>query len=247
LSSTAESGGRSSVLTVNDDVPSQVQRRYRHVMWDWNGTLLDDVSCSVDLMNRLLGQHGLARIDLARYRAIFDFPIRVYYERAGFDLSSAGTFERLGREWMNGYEAARFTCPLQAGARDILEAIASAEITQSILSAYPRDSLQTIVEHHGLMRYFVRVLGLDDIWARSKLELGRCWLAELGMPLSQILLVGDTLHDLEVAQALGIDCILVDIGHQSPQRLRERTPRVCASLGAVRAIMDLPAAPASHD
>jgi phosphoglycolate phosphatase len=216
---------------------------YRHVIWDWNGTLFDDVRYSVELMNTLLVRHGLARMDVARYRSIFDFPIRLYYERAGFDLTAAGVFENLGREWMNGYEAGRFSCPLQPGARDILETIRAAGMTQSILSAYPHDSLRDIVGHFGLTEYFVRLLGLDDIWARSKLELGRRWLAGLDVPSSQILLVGDTLHDLEVAQALGIDCVLVDIGHQSPERLRAGTPQVCSCLADVRRILALPAAP----
>jgi phosphoglycolate phosphatase len=210
------------------------------VIWDWNGTLLDDVNYSVDLMNALLDRHRLPRMDLARYRDIFDFPIRVYYERAGFDLSGDGAFEHLGREWMDAYEVGRFTCPLQSGAQDILEAIQSANVTQSILSAYSRDSLQTIVGHFGLLKYFVRVLGLHDIWARSKLELGRRWLAELGLPPSRILLVGDTLHDLEVAQTLGIDCALLKNGHQSSQRLSKRTPQVYASLADLRTILGLP-------
>ncbi len=145
----------------NDKLPSPREtRRYCHVIWDWNGTLLDDVNYSVDLMNALLDRHGLPTIDLDRYRAIFDFPIRVYYERAGFDLSRDGTFEHLGREWMDACEVGRFTCPLQGGARDILEAIQSANITQSILSAYPRDSLQTMVGYFRLTKYFVRLLGL---------------------------------------------------------------------------------------
>jgi phosphoglycolate phosphatase len=218
-------------------------RQYRHVIWDWNGTLLDDVSYSVELMNTLLVRHGLARIDVARYRSIFDFPIRLYYERAGFDLSGAGVFETLGREWMTAYEAGRFTCPLQAGARDILEAVTSAGMTQSILSAYQRDSLPGIVGHFGLVEYFVRLLGLDDIWARSKLELGRRWLAGLEVPPSQILLVGDTLHDLDVAQALGIDCVLVEIGHQSSERLRARTSQVRSCLADLREVLAMPAPP----
>jgi phosphoglycolate phosphatase len=219
------------------------ERRYDHVIWDWNGTLLDDVSFSVELANGLLDQGGLPRIDLARYRAIFDFPIRLYYERAGFDLSSDGAFERLGRAWMDAYERGRLGCPLHEGARELLTAIQSANITQSILSAYPTSSLETIVGHFGLRKHFVRVLGLDDIWARSKLELGRRWLCELSVPPSRILLVGDTLHDLEVARALGIDCALVAAGHQSSQRLRQGTPQVFDSLADLGAALGLRAGP----
>lgn len=215
------------------------ERRYDHVIWDWNGTLLDDVGFSVELVNGLLDQDGLPRIDLDRYRAIFDFPIRLYYERAGFDLSSDGAFERLGRAWMDAYELGRLGCPLHEGARELLAAIRSANITQSILSAYPRTSLESIVGHFGLREYFVRVLGLDDIWARSKIELGRPWVAELGLPPARILLVGDTLHDLEVARALGIDCALVGAGHQSSQRLRQETSQVFDCLAALRAVLGL--------
>jgi phosphoglycolate phosphatase len=217
--------------------PVAGQRRYDHVIWDWNGTLLDDVAFSVELLNGLLDQAGLPRSDLARYRAIFDFPIRLYYERAGFDLSSDGAFERLGSAWMAAYELGRLGCPLHEGAREILAAIQSANITQSILSAYLRTSLETIVGHFGLGEYFVRVLGLDDIWARSKLDLGRCWLRELGLPPERILLVGDTLHDLEVARALGVDCALVAVGHQSAQRLRQGTSQVFDSLADLRTVL----------
>lgn len=219
--------------------PLPKERRYEHVIWDWNGTLLDDVAFSVDLVNELLDQSALPRIDLACYRAIFDFPIRLYYERAGFDLSTDGAFERLGRAWMDAYDLGRTRCPLQKGARVLLAEIQSAHITQSILSAYPRSSLETIVGHFGLRGHFVQVLGLDDIWARSKLELGRRWLSELGLSPSRILLVGDTLHDLEVAQALGIDCALVAAGHQSSERLSQRTSRVFTSLADLRAVLGL--------
>lgn len=85
--------------------------------------------------------------------------------------------------------------------------------------------------------YFVRVLGLDDIWARSKLALGRRWLSELGLPAARILWVGDTLHDLEVAQALGVDCALVAAGHPSAQRLRQATAQVFGALTELRAAL----------
>jgi phosphoglycolate phosphatase len=228
------------VFARSDGTPfDSAERRYDHVIWDWNGTLLDDVDFSVELINRLLDEGGFPRMDLARYRAIFDFPIRLYYERAGFDLSSDGAFERLGRAWMDAYELGRLGCPLHEGAREILAAIQEAKVTQSILSAYPRSNLETIVGHFGLREHFVRVLGLDDIWARSKIELGRRWLGELGLPPSRILLVGDTLHDLEVAHALGSDCTLVAAGHQSAQRLRQATPRVLDSLSDLRPVLGL--------
>jgi phosphoglycolate phosphatase len=166
----------------------------------------------------------------------------VYYEHLGFDLSADGAFERLGREWTDAYEASRFACPLHAGAREILAAVRAAEYTQSILSAYPMERLKEIVGHFGLTGHFMQVLGLDDIWARSKVELGHRWLAELALPPSRVILIGDTVHDWDVAQALGIDCALVATGHQSVERLRRKTARVFDSLAELPGVLRIPAA-----
>ena len=58
------------------------------VLWDWNGTLLDDVALCVDALNRLLRiYHYPQQYSLAQYREIFGFPIEDYYIRAGFDFS----------------------------------------------------------------------------------------------------------------------------------------------------------------
>ena len=81
--------------------------------------------------------------------------------------------------------------------------------------------------------------GLDNIYAHSKTELGRAWVAELGIPAGDILLIGDTLHDLEVARELGVDCVLVAAGHHPADRLRRATDRVLDNLRDLRAVPGL--------
>lgn len=214
-------------------------RRYRHVIWDWNGTLLDDVGLSVEVANALLTRRGRPPLSRERYLDVFDFPVRAYYERLGLDLGAAGAFAALSAEWVELYEARRLTCPLQPGAAATLERIAGRGLPQSILSAYPQPRLAEVVAHFGLGRHFVRLLGLDDIYAHSKLELGRRWVAELALPPGDILLVGDTLHDLDVAETLGLDCALVAHGHHAEHRLRARTGRVFADLASLTGSLGL--------
>ena len=187
---------------------------YRHVIWDWNGTLLDDLDLCIDIMNGLLRRRGLPRMDRARYHAVFDFPVHAYYERLGFDFRR-DPFEELSVEFIAGYEARRHEGRLQPGAREVLAALQAAGVPQSVLSAYRGETLREIVGHFGLTPFFVRLTGLDNIYAHSKTELGRAWVAELGLPGSDILMIGDTLHDLEVAEALGVDCVLVATGRPS--------------------------------
>jgi phosphoglycolate phosphatase len=211
-----------------------LQPRYRHIIWDWNGTLLDDLDLCVDVMNGSLRRRGLPLLDRARYHALFDFPVRDYYARLGFDLTR-DTFEALSVEFITGYDARRFDCALQPGTREILTAAGRAGLTQSILSAYRGETLREIVTHFGFASHFIRLNGLSDIYAHSKTELGRAWIAELGLPPRDVLMVGDTLHDLDVAAAMGVDCVLVANGHHPEPRLRARTDRIVPSLDALRA------------
>ena len=76
----------------------------RHVIWDWNGTLFDDIDLVVAVANLMLVRRSLPEIDHARYREIFGFPVRGYYERIGFDLERE-PFEELAVEFIAEYQA----------------------------------------------------------------------------------------------------------------------------------------------
>jgi phosphoglycolate phosphatase len=207
--------------------------RYRHVIWDWNGTLLDDLDICVEVMNGILRRHRLPLLDRARYHATFEFPVRDYYGRLGLNVAN-GEFEAHSIEFISGYEKRRLEAVLQPGTEAILAAVLRAGLTQSILSAYHHATLQEVVAHFGVASRFVRLTGLDNIHAHGKIELGRAWVAELALPRAEILLVGDTLHDLEVAHALGIDCVLLAHGHHSGERLRAKHDRVCKNLAELQ-------------
>lgn len=209
-------------------------RRYRHIIWDWNGTLLDDVEISVAIMDDMLRRRGLPGMDLARYHSVFDFPVRAYYGRLGLETSEEN-FRALSAEFIGGYERRRLEAQLHRDVEAVLGSVVANGMTQSILSAYQHDTLCEIVAHFGLRPHFVQLAGLDNIYAQSKVALGRASLADLQIPPAEVLLIGDTLHDLDVATDLGVDCILVAHGHQPASRLRARCDRVFSDLKSVAA------------
>jgi phosphoglycolate phosphatase len=211
-------------------------RRYRHIIWDWNGTLLHDVDLCIDITNGLLSRHGLPRMDRERYLGIFGFPVRDYYAQLGFDISDE-SFHRLSVEFIAAYEARRLEAKLHPGAEEVHSAVLAAGATQSILSAYRHETLCEIIEHFRLTSKFVSLSGLDNIYAASKAALGRDALARLGIPPRDVLMVGDTLHDLEVAGEMGVDCVLVSHGHHPTRRLSVRCDRVFADLHELRAAL----------
>ena len=190
-----------------------------HVIWDWNGTLLDDVGHAVATMNTLLAPRGLPALDLVRYRQTFGFPLRGYYEACGFDLRSEPLSE-LCETFVDAFMAGVYDCPLVPGSRELLHAVKRAGKTQSVLSATDQENLENMVRGFQLETVFDFVFGVDNKLGSSKIDRGHELLAASGVDRTRSILVGDTDHDLEVGRALGIPVVLVAHGHQSTARLR---------------------------
>lgn len=191
---------------------------YKHIIWDWNGTLLDDVGLCVDIVNGILTKKNLSSLSLNKYRNIFTFPIKDYYIRAGFDFTQY-PFEEVGQEWMNEYERRRTECLLHSDVKETLILLKEKGIGQSVLSAYPHNTLIEIISHFNLNNFFSNIIGLDNIYATSKVDLGKELMKKIGNGKEKILLVGDTEHDCEVSKEIGADCILIANGHQSKEKL----------------------------
>jgi len=193
--------------------------RYQHVIWDWNGTLLDDVALCLDIMNRMLDERGMRRIEPVRYRQIFDFPVQLYYRKLGFDFDTE-PFDRLATLYCQQYDARVVECSLQNHARRILEGLSERGVTQAILSSQEQSALHEALRYFRIDHHFDAIVGRTDRHATGKIDTGRALLERLGADPSRTLLIGDTVHDFEVASALGTDCILVSHGHHSGERLK---------------------------
>lgn len=191
---------------------------YKHIIWDWNGTLLNDVDYSKNIINNILSDNDLPKLSLQKYREIFTFPVQDYYVAAGLDFSKT-SFEILGRNFIDEYESKKLTCSLFNHAVEVLSLIHKKGITQSVLSAYLHENLVKILDHYGLTKYFDYVNGLDNIYAGSKVNIGLKLIEKINLPGDEILFIGDTLHDAEVANAMGVDCVLIANGHQVKEKL----------------------------
>lgn len=199
--------------------PSPLFAGKSHVIWDWNGTLFDDVDMCVEILNELLEKYNLARITKSTYRGIFSFPVRRYYERLGFDFDRL-SFESIADEFIARYVERVRECELYCGAGDVLRALSAHGMKQSILSAYHESYLKDVVSRCGIFPYFEHLCGLSDNFAGGKSGRGSELIAVLGCDLKSLVMIGDTDHDVEVAGALGIDVVLLAHGHQDGERLK---------------------------
>jgi len=183
------------------------------IIWDWNGTLLDDVAHNLRVVNGILERRGLATLSLLEYRRVFSFPIQGFYKVLG--LAHEGEeYDRIAREYVSGYTADLGSCSPTAGVQELLSRLSGRGGGNYILSATNHPDLLTQVEAVGLGGRFERILGNDDIRGKSKADKAALLLREEGLAPERTLLVGDTLHDLEVADHIGVRCILYRRGHQ---------------------------------
>lgn len=202
---------------------------YRHLIWDWNGTLLDDAWLCREIMNGQLRKRGLPTMTAERYEAVFDFPVEGYYRKVGFDWARE-SFETAGTEFILEYEKRKTECRLQIGAKELLQSVAEAGLSQAVLSAYAHDSLVAFLGHFGVRNHFKNVAGSRDHYAQGKVESGLSMRQELHVFPAETLLIGDTTHDAEVARAMGVACVLIPCGHNSRDRLSRCGVEVVAGL-----------------
>ncbi len=197
--------------------PGAPATRITCIIWDWNGTLLDDVCASVNALNALRTPRGLGPETVASYRDRFGFPVRDYYREAGFDLARED-WERLARDYHDAY-LAQPGLRLFDDARPVLNTLAACGIRQAVLSSCEQSILERLLGEARLTGCFSRICGSDNLHGLSKAERGRALVRELGCAGASTLVVGDTLHDHDVAAELGCRCVLVARGHQSRERL----------------------------
>jgi len=209
---------------------------YSHILWDWNGTLIDDVWLCVEIINGMLAQRGLPDLDAARYMEIFDFPVQGFYERAGFDFS-VEIFGSVTTEYNDEYMRRFGECRLQDGARELLRTCAASGLHQSVLSATEQSRLETMVTDFGLGAVLGRVVGQSNHHSTGKLQTARELVSSLGVPCSHVLMVGDTTHDHHIAEEIGIDCVLVSIGHHKREKLQDTGAMVLDGLPQVGRIL----------
>lgn len=203
----------------------------RHILWDWNGTLLDDTEAALDTLNEMIAARGGKPIAMDFYRDRFAFPVKPFYDTIGISAKDDAEWDAIAREYHEVYS--RQPKKLNALALEALGSVRAAGLKQWIISALRQDLLERDVAHYGVSGFFEGVYGTDNLDGSSKIGRARELLARIGGPNKDIVLIGDALHDKEVADALGIRCILCAQGSHAAWRLERVAPTGATLVDAV--------------
>lgn len=198
------------------------------VIWDWNGTLLDDVRAGADAVNSLLTERGLPPLTLDRYRETFVFPVSGFYRSAGIEPDQED-WAAMAEEYHRRFLASPHL-RLRPEAPGVIGDWLARGVRQCVLSALEQSRLTEALAAAGLSRCFEHAIGSDNLYGTGKTALAGMLSTLAGMrPEDDVLMIGDTLHDAEVAAEMGWRCILVAQGHQARARLAQAGVPVVAN------------------
>lgn len=192
------------------------ENRYTHLLWDFNGTVYDDLHACLDSVNFMLAERALPTLTAEGYREIFDFPVCDYYAKAGFDFEKE-PFSVLAPLWVAEYQRRSRVCTVYSGVREVMEEVHARGIRQEILSATEAGMLEGQLRSLGICHLLDGWNGINNIHAAGKEALAIAW--RDAHPTARVLFVGDTTHDAHVAALMGADCVLFEGGHMSRRRL----------------------------
>jgi phosphoglycolate phosphatase len=190
------------------------------IIWDYNGTILNDVGISVKIENEMLERRGLKHdYSLEDYKSLFDTPMEDYYRKIGYTFENE-TFHDVGVEFYSLYEKYFDECSLNDGVLNKLLETNERGYINIVLSSCEDTKLHAQCKQLNIDQYFMDIMGVDNLVSGSKVENGRQWMIDHDTKADECVFIGDTNADYNTAIALGIKNIyLVSTGHQSYERL----------------------------
>lgn len=192
-----------------------------HIVWDWNGTLLDDLRIVIDAVNHSMGVLGWDAIDEEGYRDHFTRPVRSFYDSLVGRMVTDDEWELLNEGFHDQYVTLVPTARLAPDAREALALVEGKGWSQSLLSMSPQDFLESVVQGAGLHGHFTTIDGLRGPTGGTKAEHLEEHMSGLGVEPGSTVVIGDTPDDAAAARHVGASVVLYDGGSHHLPTLEE--------------------------
>ncbi|MBD0712138.1 MULTISPECIES: HAD family hydrolase [unclassified Streptomyces] len=211
----------------------------KHLVWDWNGTLLDDIGAVIGATNAAFTELGLEPITLERYRELYTVPVPRFYERLMGRLPTDTEWDVMDGAFHRHYWQRAEACGLASGAAELLAARQESGFTQSLLSLAPHTELIPLVRRHGIAERFVRMDGRVGPSTDGKAGHMVRHLAALGsVPADRVVVIGDAADDALAAAHVGAKAVLYTGGSHSRASLERVGVPVVDSLTEAVAVAE---------
>lgn len=195
---------------------------YKYIIFDFNGTLLDDVSVSLGALNYCLHKYvdKNKTISLNSYLDEFSFPVGDYYKKIGFDFNKIN-YDEVANDFIGYYDERFKDNKLYPNVIKTLKRLKDEGYSLIILTASYVKLIEKQLEFYGIKDYFDDVLAQENKYALSKTQIMLNYLKDHNINANSCIYLGDTSHDIEVAKQCNIKVISFYKGHNSYNKLKK--------------------------
>lgn len=201
----------------------------KYVIFDFNGTLLNDVDLCLILLNEFLEEQKKDIITLDKYKKIFGFPIKNYYLKAGLSFKEK-SFEEYAVIYQDKYAKRIGECRLFDSVIPTLNTLKQKGVKLIVLSATEENNLKEQLKIYKIDKYFDYILGTKNLEGTSKVMVGYNFIKTNHINPNEVILIGDTTHDYEVARKMGVESLLYTLGHQDISVLKSTKAKLIDNL-----------------
>ena len=205
------------------------------ILWDFNGTVMDDMGASTGAVNAMLKKRGLPLIDEEWYTLHLIMPLEAFYASVGFDMQKE-RIEQVSEEFQ--MECAKFERPVFPEVLDALKEFAKKGYRQLLFSSLHHDLLVRQAKERGIEGYFEQIVGRQDRSLGGKEAAVAAYLKSHGLKPEEVLVVGDLTTDADMAKVVGCPCALICKGHQHRTVLEQKEAFVLDSAAEIAALLE---------
>ncbi|MCM3256858.1 HAD family hydrolase [Paenibacillus sp. FSL H8-0457] len=196
-----------------------IELKYKHILFDLDGTLTDPREGITKAVRHALGQQGIIVNDLSELECFIGPPLQeTFTEKYHFNEAEAWEAILSYREYFK--DTGLYENEVYVGIRDVLDLLLSQGRQLYVATSKPAVFAETILEHFQLSAYFTMVCGSELDGTRSaKTEIIQHVLDTCRIDASEAVMIGDRMHDLIGARNCGIHSMAAGYGYGSEEEL----------------------------
>ena len=202
-----------------------------HIIWDYNGTVLDDTDVSVNAVNKMLLKRGLPPTDRKAYTDTVSLPLEEYYKSIGIHDAD---MHRLSVEFRHYCQEDENGGHIFDDFYDAINYCRHSGISNILMSSLYSRFLDEELEKYGIRCLFDNVIGMNDTGVGSKLGNAKQFIEQNTINPANVLFIGDLVPDALTAFSLGARCVLIPRGHNSKDRCKKTGADILENLAQLK-------------
>jgi len=203
---------------------SHMQKNYDLIVFDWDGTVMDSTAVIAGSIQSACRDLGLPVPSDEDARHVIGLGLQQAL-RYAVPLAPESMYEPLADRYRHYFLAQDSSIPLYAGARETIGELHASGYLLGVATGKSRAGLERVLDASGMRAYFHATRTADQTFSKPHPAMLLEIMDELGVLPERTLMIGDTTHDVELAQNAGVDAVAVGHGAHPPEQLLALSPR----------------------